>query len=128
MGWETQAVWLVPRTQLAAHAPHRNDRPIVEAVLRGRLKGRLRDKSVRDNSHPGVHEAREGWRGEAPWIPGSRDWSYASGVRWRRLSEGRRKLPLGSGRNDWERALCLLRSTPLKKVSKIALPGFVGFR
>jgi hypothetical protein len=35
MGWETHAVWLVPRTQLAAHAPHRNDRPIVDAVLRG---------------------------------------------------------------------------------------------
>ena len=32
MGWESQAVWLVPRARLAAVANHRNDRPLLAAL------------------------------------------------------------------------------------------------
>lgn len=32
MGWESQAVWLVPRAQLAAVANHPNDRPLLAAL------------------------------------------------------------------------------------------------
>ncbi len=32
MGWESQAVHLVPRTQLAAFAAHPNDKPVVQAL------------------------------------------------------------------------------------------------
>lgn len=33
MGWEAQAVWLVPAAQLQTYAPHPNDGPVVRAVL-----------------------------------------------------------------------------------------------
>jgi ADP-ribose pyrophosphatase YjhB (NUDIX family) len=33
MGWETQAVHLVPRSQLAAFVDHPNDRPVLQALL-----------------------------------------------------------------------------------------------
>lgn len=32
MGWESQAVWLVPRAQLASVAGHPNDRPLLAAL------------------------------------------------------------------------------------------------
>jgi len=32
MGWESQAVWLVPRAQLASVASHPNDRPLLAAL------------------------------------------------------------------------------------------------
>jgi 8-oxo-dGTP pyrophosphatase MutT (NUDIX family) len=33
MGWEAQALWLVPAAQIHKYAPHANDAPVVRAVL-----------------------------------------------------------------------------------------------
>lgn len=39
MGWETQAVHLVPQSQLPQFVGHPNDRPVVQAILRLRRTG-----------------------------------------------------------------------------------------
>jgi hypothetical protein len=40
MGWETQAVHLVPMSQLAAFVDHPNDKPVLQALQALRVPGR----------------------------------------------------------------------------------------